>query len=60
MQTCPKDLEGEKTVLLLAMMLAKKVADHTPCLLLGLWIQGSRAPPCRGEPHPVLTALIGS
>lgn len=29
-------------------------------LLLGLWIQGSRAPPCRGEPHPVLTALIGS
>lgn len=37
MQTCPKDLEEEKTVLLLAMMLAKKVADHTPSLLRGVF-----------------------
>ncbi|KAK2491472.1 hypothetical protein MC885_006760 [Smutsia gigantea] len=36
-QTCPKDLEEEKTMLLLAMMLAKKVADHTPCLLRGVF-----------------------
>ncbi|XP_017498586.2 BH3-interacting domain death agonist isoform X2 [Manis javanica] len=38
MQTCPKDLEEEKTVLLLAMMLAKKVADHTPSLLRGVFL----------------------
>uniref|UniRef100_A0A667IEF4 BH3-interacting domain death agonist n=1 Tax=Lynx canadensis TaxID=61383 RepID=A0A667IEF4_LYNCA len=33
LQTYPKDMEREKTVLMLAMVLAKKVADHTPSLL---------------------------
>ena len=33
MQTYPKDMEKEKTMLMLAMLLAKKVADHTPSLL---------------------------
>lgn len=33
MQTYPKDMEEEKTMLLLTMLLAKKVADHTPSLL---------------------------
>uniref|UniRef100_A0A8P0PMX0 BH3-interacting domain death agonist n=1 Tax=Canis lupus familiaris TaxID=9615 RepID=A0A8P0PMX0_CANLF len=33
MQTYPKDTEKEKTMLMLAMLLAKKVADHTPSLL---------------------------
>ncbi|XP_004773826.2 BH3-interacting domain death agonist [Mustela lutreola] len=33
MQTYPTDMEDEKTMLILAMFLAKKVADHTPSLL---------------------------
>ncbi|XP_012506525.1 PREDICTED: BH3-interacting domain death agonist [Propithecus coquereli] len=33
MQTCPADLEQEKATLVLTMLLAKKVADHTPSLL---------------------------
>ncbi|XP_062931061.1 BH3-interacting domain death agonist [Cynocephalus volans] len=33
MQTFPKDMEKEKTTLMLTMLLAKKVADHTPSLL---------------------------
>ncbi|XP_044079953.1 BH3-interacting domain death agonist-like, partial [Neovison vison] len=33
MQTYPTDMEDEKTILILAMFLAKKVADHTPSLL---------------------------
>ncbi|XP_036311538.1 BH3-interacting domain death agonist isoform X3 [Pipistrellus kuhlii] len=33
MQTHPKDMEKEKTMLMLTMLLAKKVADHTPSLL---------------------------
>ncbi|XP_044770912.1 BH3-interacting domain death agonist isoform X2 [Neomonachus schauinslandi] len=33
MQTYPTDMEEEKTMLMLAMLLAKKVADHTPSLL---------------------------
>uniref|UniRef100_H0WLJ8 BH3-interacting domain death agonist n=1 Tax=Otolemur garnettii TaxID=30611 RepID=H0WLJ8_OTOGA len=33
MQTCPADLTEEKATLLLIMLLAKKVADHTPSLL---------------------------
>ncbi|XP_054574640.1 BH3-interacting domain death agonist isoform X6 [Eptesicus fuscus] len=33
MQTYPKDMEKEKTMLMLTMLLAKKVADHTPSLL---------------------------
>ncbi|XP_059272641.1 BH3-interacting domain death agonist-like [Mustela nigripes] len=33
MQTYPTDMEDEKTMLILAMFLAKKVADHTPYLL---------------------------
>ncbi|XP_011232491.1 BH3-interacting domain death agonist isoform X1 [Ailuropoda melanoleuca] len=33
MQTYPMDMEEEKTMLILAMLLAKKVADHTPSLL---------------------------
>uniref|UniRef100_A0A673VGJ0 BH3-interacting domain death agonist n=1 Tax=Suricata suricatta TaxID=37032 RepID=A0A673VGJ0_SURSU len=32
-QTYPKDMEKEKATLMLAMVLAKKVADHTPSLL---------------------------
>ncbi|XP_058138464.1 BH3-interacting domain death agonist isoform X2 [Dasypus novemcinctus] len=33
MQTFPQDMAEEKTMLMLAMLLAKKVADHTPSLL---------------------------
>ncbi|XP_037370529.1 BH3-interacting domain death agonist [Talpa occidentalis] len=33
MQTFPKDTEKEKMMLMLTMLLAKKVADHTPSLL---------------------------
>ncbi|XP_045151842.1 BH3-interacting domain death agonist [Echinops telfairi] len=33
MQAFPRDMEVEKTKLMLAMLLAKKVADHTPSLL---------------------------
>ncbi|XP_035577786.1 BH3-interacting domain death agonist isoform X2 [Zalophus californianus] len=33
MQTYPTDMEEEKTMLMLAMLLAKKVANHTPSLL---------------------------
>ncbi|XP_077025677.1 BH3-interacting domain death agonist [Tamandua tetradactyla] len=33
MRTYPCDMEEEKTMLMLAMLLAKKVADHTPSLL---------------------------
>lgn len=33
MQTYPMDMEEEKTMLILAMLLAKKVANHTPSLL---------------------------
>ncbi|XP_058415143.1 BH3-interacting domain death agonist [Diceros bicornis minor] len=33
MQTYPRDMEKEKTMLMLSMLLAKKVADHTPSLL---------------------------
>uniref|UniRef100_F7A8I6 BH3-interacting domain death agonist n=1 Tax=Equus caballus TaxID=9796 RepID=F7A8I6_HORSE len=33
MQTYPKDMEKEKTMLMLSMLLAKKVANHTPSLL---------------------------
>ncbi|XP_006158408.2 BH3-interacting domain death agonist [Tupaia chinensis] len=35
MLTCPRDLETEKAMLVLTMLLAKKVADHTPALLRG-------------------------
>ena len=33
MQTCPADMDHEKTQLLLIMLLAKKIADHSPALL---------------------------
>lgn len=33
MQTCPPDVDHEKTQLLLTMLLAKKIADHSPALL---------------------------
>ncbi|XP_055252767.1 BH3-interacting domain death agonist isoform X2 [Moschus berezovskii] len=33
MQTCPADMDHEKTRLLLTMLLAKKIADHSPALL---------------------------
>ncbi|XP_053412712.1 BH3-interacting domain death agonist isoform X2 [Nycticebus coucang] len=33
LQTCPADLTEEKATLLVIMLLAKKVADHTPSLL---------------------------
>ncbi|KAM6216214.1 BH3-interacting domain death agonist [Rhynchocyon petersi] len=33
MQNCPKDMELEKAKLMLTMLLAKKVANHTPSLL---------------------------
>ncbi|XP_047404476.1 BH3-interacting domain death agonist isoform X2 [Sciurus carolinensis] len=33
MQTYPKDMENEKATLIMTMLLAKKVADHTPSLL---------------------------
>ncbi|KAM5126856.1 BH3-interacting domain death agonist-like [Callospermophilus lateralis] len=33
MQTYPKDMENEKTMLIMTMLLAKKVANHTPSLL---------------------------
>ena len=33
MQTCPPDMDHEKTQLLLTMLLAKKIADHSPALL---------------------------
>lgn len=33
MQTYPKDMENEKAMLIMTMLLAKKVADHTPSLL---------------------------
>lgn len=33
MQMYPKDMEEEKTMLMLTMLLAKRVADHTPSLL---------------------------
>lgn len=33
MQTCPADVDHEKTQLLLTMLLAKKIADHSPALL---------------------------
>uniref|UniRef100_H0W5F0 BH3-interacting domain death agonist n=2 Tax=Cavia porcellus TaxID=10141 RepID=H0W5F0_CAVPO len=32
MQTCPADVEQEKAVLIMTMLLARKVADHTPRL----------------------------
>ncbi|XP_036092751.1 BH3-interacting domain death agonist isoform X1 [Rousettus aegyptiacus] len=37
METYPKDMEKEKTMLMLTMLLAKKVADHTPSLLRGVF-----------------------
>lgn len=37
MKTHPKDMEKEKTMLMLTMLLAKKVADHTPSLLPGVF-----------------------
>ncbi|XP_015453936.1 BH3-interacting domain death agonist isoform X1 [Pteropus alecto] len=37
MKTYPKDMEREKTMLMLTMLLAKKVADHTPSLLRGVF-----------------------
>ncbi|XP_004692588.1 PREDICTED: BH3-interacting domain death agonist [Condylura cristata] len=36
-QTFPKDMEKEKMMLVLTMLLAKKVADHTPSLLGGIF-----------------------
>ncbi|KAI4576173.1 hypothetical protein MJT46_002008 [Ovis ammon polii x Ovis aries] len=33
MRTCPADVDHEKTQLLLTMLLAKKIADHSPALL---------------------------
>lgn len=33
MQTCPADMDHEKAQLLLTMLLAKKIADHSPALL---------------------------
>ncbi|KAM6170992.1 BH3-interacting domain death agonist [Erethizon dorsatum] len=33
MQTCPTDMEQEKAMLIMTMLLARKVADHTPRLL---------------------------
>lgn len=33
MQTCPRDMEQERAMLVFTMLLARKVADHTPSLL---------------------------
>ncbi|XP_045694988.1 BH3-interacting domain death agonist isoform X2 [Phyllostomus hastatus] len=33
LQACPRDMEREKTMLLVTMLLARKVASHTPSLL---------------------------
>ena len=33
LQACPRDMEEEKTMLLVTMLLARKVASHTPSLL---------------------------
>lgn len=37
MQTFPKDMEMEKAKLMLTLLLAKKVADHMPSLLQGVF-----------------------
>ncbi|XP_040089576.1 BH3-interacting domain death agonist [Oryx dammah] len=37
MRTCPADMDHEKTRLLLTMLLAKKIADHSPALLRGVF-----------------------
>lgn len=37
MQTFPKDMETEKAKLMLTLLLAKKVADHSPSLLQGVF-----------------------